>query len=595
MTRLLSLLAAFFLASSIVVQSADIVTMFSTNATWRLFKGRTEASAPDLAAWRTGSFDDTAFTSAPAPFTYGEGYTYGTDMSDMLNQYTCFFLRRTFEVTNKASLAALRFGAKVDDGFVVWINGAEVLRVNMPGVTGDPVTIATLSTGAPSEPVPFDFYTFLAPANYLVNGTNVIAIQVFNVSSGSSDLVFDCSLSSVSVDVNPPTIVSVTPPPGSSLSVLTQLTVRFSEPITGLSADDLNVHGIGATGLSGSGDNYIFTFNPAPYGNVPITWVSAHGIVDLAVPANAFDETQPGATWSYTIVDNVAPTIASLFPPAGATVQTLGQIQVNFNESVGGVNAADLLMNGQPATNLIVQPAGGYIFQFAPPANGIVSVGFASGHGITDLAPAANPFAGGSWNYNVNPNATFTGIVINEINAANETGLRDEDGDEQDWIELYNGSSNAVDLAGWSLSDDEDEPGRWVFPSRLLAPGQYLVVFASGKDRKTPVGTNLFHTSFKLSSDREFLGLFTPDSPRQLAAGFPSITHTAAIRTASCDTLPCPRRAHRMESARLQASLNRSTSAPRAGISPSPSVWCSAAPRAAQSFATPPMAASPPR
>jgi hypothetical protein len=519
MTRLFFAFGALLLSFSVLIQSAEAASLVATNTTWRLFKGRTEASSP-VTAWRTNGFNDATFVNAPAPFTYGEGYTYGTDMSDMLNSYTCFFLRRTFEVTNLAQISALRLGAKVDDGFVVWINGTEVQRVNMPGLPGDPVTISTLSSGAPSEPVPFVSYTLAAPANYLLNGTNTVAVQVFNVNAPSTDIVFDCSLDSILIDTNAPTILTVTPPPGSVLNTLTQITVRFSEPITGLSSDDLNVHGLGAAGLSGSDDTYTFTFPPAPYGNVPITWISGHDITDLAVPPNAFDATRPGATWSYTVVDNVPPTVASVFPSAGATVQTLGQIQVNFSESVGGVNAADLLINNQPATNVIAQPNGVYLFQFAQAAAGSVSVTFASGHGITDLAASPNAFGGGSWSYTVDQNASFGGIVINEINAGNESGLADEDGDEEDWIELYNAGTSAIDLAGWSLSDDEEEPGRWIFPSKLLAPGQYLVVFASAKDRKNPVGANRFHTSFKLGIDGEFLGLFTPDSPRRLASGF---------------------------------------------------------------------------
>src|SRR5262245_27496165 len=243
MTHVSLALTAVLCLSSALLPSAQSAPLFPTNATWRLFKGRTEASSPDVAAWRSNNFNDVAFTNAQAPFTYGEGYTYGTDMSDMLNQYTCFFLRRTFEITNKTFVSALRFGAKVDDGYVVWINGTELLRVNVAGAPGDPITIATLAANA-TEPVPFDFYNFVAPGSYLVNGTNTIAIQVFNTSLTSSDLVFDSSLDAILVDTNRPAVVSVTPPPGSVLSSLTQLTVQFTEPVTGLSADDLNVHGI---------------------------------------------------------------------------------------------------------------------------------------------------------------------------------------------------------------------------------------------------------------------------------------------------------------------------------------------------------------
>jgi hypothetical protein len=518
MTHSAIALTALLLASPFLVPAAEVVPLISTNANWRMFKGRTEASAP-VSAWREIGFNDAAFTNTPAPFTYGEGYLYGTVMSDMLNQYSCFFLRRTFEVTNSAAIAALRFGAKVDDGYVVWINGTELLRENMAGVAGDPVSIATLSTGAPSEPVPFTFYNLPVPAS-LVNGTNVIAVQVFNTTLASSDIVFDCSLESIGIDTVPPSIVSVTPAPGSVMTNLTQIVVEFSEPVTGLSADELSVAGIGATGLSVNGNIYTFTFPPAPYGNVPITWVTGHGITDLAIPPNAFNENLPGASWAYTLVDVVPPTVTGTFPPAGATVQALGQIDVTFNEAVLGLNAADLLINGQAATNVIAQIGATYSFQFAPQPNGPVSIMWVSGHGIIDTAPAPNAFAGGSWSYTVDANANTYGIIINEINVSNEKGLTDEDGDEEDWIELYNAGTSPIDLFNWSLSDDLEEPGRWLFPHKVVQPGQYLVLFASGKDRQSPTGTNRFHTNFKLSGDGEFLGLFTPDSPRQMASGF---------------------------------------------------------------------------
>ncbi|MBI1839753.1 MAG: lamin tail domain-containing protein, partial [Verrucomicrobia bacterium] len=134
-------------------------------------------------------------------------------------------------------------------------------------------------------------------------------------------------------------------------------------------------------------------------------------------------------------------------------------------------------------------------------------------------------FAGCSWTISLDPSAARGRIVINEILAANQNGLVDEDStladpQPQDWIELYNRGSETVNLAGWSLSDDPQEPGRWVFPNKEMKPGAYLVVFASGKDRRSPTGTNRFHTSFKLSPNGEFLGLYTPDSPRVLVDSF---------------------------------------------------------------------------
>jgi hypothetical protein len=110
--------------------------------------------------------------------------------------------------------------------------------------------------------------------------------------------------------------------------------------------------------------------------------------------------------------------------------------------------------------------------------------------------------------------------VINEILAANQTGLADEDGEAQGWIEIYNRGSAPVSLAGWSLTDDSEDPGRWVFPAVTVNANSYLVVFASGKDRTSLTPPARLHTNFKLAEGGEFLGLYSPDSPRTLISSF---------------------------------------------------------------------------
>lgn len=99
-------------------------------------------------------------------------------------------------------------------------------------------------------------------------------------------------------------------------------------------------------------------------------------------------------------------------------------------------------------------------------------------------------------------------VYINEILALNETILADEDGDYSDWIELYNSGTGAVDLSGWFLSDDSSDTGKWSFPDVEITPGEFLVIFASGKDRSLAGGE--LHSSFKLSGAGEYLGLFNP-------------------------------------------------------------------------------------
>ncbi len=74
-------------------------------------------------------------------------------------------------------------------------------------------------------------------------------------------------------------------------------------------------------------------------------------------------------------------------------------------------------------------------------------------------------------------------LRVNEAVSGGST-LTDRDGDQTDWLELYNAGSDAVQLRGHGLSDDPDNPFRWEFPSQVLEPGGFLVIRASGKDRK---------------------------------------------------------------------------------------------------------------
>jgi len=127
----------------------------------------------------------------------------------------------------------------------------------------------------------------------------------------------------------------------------------------------------------------------------------------------------------------------------------------------------------------------------------------------------------------------LTTPVISEFMASNgskeplaEGGLLDEDGDSSDWIEIYNPTDMAVHLGGWYLTNDPGNLEQWKFPSGVvLNPGQFLLVFASGKNRSSAVAE--LHTNFRLNIDGDYLALvqsdgvtiaheYGPKFPRQL-------------------------------------------------------------------------------
>ncbi len=101
----------------------------------------------------------------------------------------------------------------------------------------------------------------------------------------------------------------------------------------------------------------------------------------------------------------------------------------------------------------------------------------------------------------------WTQIVFNEFMSNNESSIFDEDGEFTDWVEIYNLGPTSINLNGYGLSDKEDNPYKWVFPNKIIDPGDFLIIFASEKDR---YGGEL-HTNFKISSDGEGLYLFHPD------------------------------------------------------------------------------------
>ncbi|MFN0174884.1 MAG: CotH kinase family protein [Saprospiraceae bacterium] len=92
-------------------------------------------------------------------------------------------------------------------------------------------------------------------------------------------------------------------------------------------------------------------------------------------------------------------------------------------------------------------------------------------------------------------------VVVNEYSCANWKQFLNFYQDTDDWIELYNPSGLAVDLAGYHLSDNENKPTKWAFPANTLIPANgFLYVWCSGRDLKDPQGK--LHTNFKISQTK---------------------------------------------------------------------------------------------
>ncbi|MBN1676687.1 MAG: fibronectin type III domain-containing protein [Kiritimatiellae bacterium] len=162
---------------------------------WRYRLGTTEASAP-VPAWCRPAFDDGAWAEGPAPFGYrvAGGWLFGTALGEMYTNCTCLFLRKPFALANPAAVGALSVEVEYDDGFVLWLNGEELARVNMDGAAGDALYTNTLASGYVSDPPELWSNTFTTAGMPALNFTNVLAAQVFNNSLSSGDLILDVRL-----------------------------------------------------------------------------------------------------------------------------------------------------------------------------------------------------------------------------------------------------------------------------------------------------------------------------------------------------------------------------------------------------------------
>ena len=94
-------------------------------------------------------------------------------------------------------------------------------------------------------------------------------------------------------------------------------------------------------------------------------------------------------------------------------------------------------------------------------------------------------------------------LHLNEFMAANHATLRDEAGQYDDWVEIYNAGAESVNLDGLYLTDDLSRPTRWALPPVTLAPGAFLVVWCDDDPDQGPL-----HATFKLNADGEQIGLF---------------------------------------------------------------------------------------
>jgi hypothetical protein len=182
------LLIGIVLAAAPVAAFAD-TALVPAGSTWKYLDDGSDQGT----AWQAPGFDDAGWSSGPAQLGYGDGdeatvVGYGTNPS---NKYITTYFRHSFEVPDPGAFPCMKLELLRDDGAVVYLNASEVARSNMPDGAVDYLTPAASTVGSTDEDTFFEYY-FL-PGD-LVGGTNVLAVEIHQVSGTSSDISLDLAL-----------------------------------------------------------------------------------------------------------------------------------------------------------------------------------------------------------------------------------------------------------------------------------------------------------------------------------------------------------------------------------------------------------------
>lgn len=269
-------------------------------ATWKYLDDGTDQGT----AWRATNFNDSSWSSGAAELGYGDGdettvLGYGGNSA---NKYITYYFRKSFVVSNPASVPALFMQLVRDDGAVVYINGTEVWRVNMPAGTVTYLTEAPSAIGSADESAILE--QLILSSGLLAAGSNVVAVEIHQSGPTSSDISFNFSLDGLAevpqasvvrgpyLQMGTPTSVVVRwrtdfatnsfvqygSAPGSLTSSVVSLSVTTEHEITltGLSPQTTYAYAIGhgTNIIAGNDTNHVFTTSPPPGTRGPMRiWV----------------------------------------------------------------------------------------------------------------------------------------------------------------------------------------------------------------------------------------------------------------------------------------------------------------------------------
>jgi trimeric autotransporter adhesin len=176
-------------ASTTPLPAGTDTTLIAHGDSWKYLDNGSDAGT----SWRAPGFDDSAWASGPSQLGYGDGdentvVGYGPNANQ---KYVTTYFRRQFNVADPSQVSALNMQLLRDDGAVVYLNGTEVARSNMPAGT---ITTSALAITDVTGAAENQYYAYSANPALLVAGTNTLAVEIHQQYRGSSDLSFDMIL-----------------------------------------------------------------------------------------------------------------------------------------------------------------------------------------------------------------------------------------------------------------------------------------------------------------------------------------------------------------------------------------------------------------
>ncbi|MBN2685536.1 MAG: lamin tail domain-containing protein [Pontiellaceae bacterium] len=476
-------------------------TLVANDHTWKYY-----SDVDPGTGWETVGFDDSRWSSGPS-LIYQEGstipWTKNTPAPYVYGRMSYYF-RTTFDYApGGGELVELDLTHVIDDGMILYLNGTEIDRWGMPDGAVDASTPASQVVGNAGVTGPY-----FIPSDALVIGENVLAVEVHQATTDSSDVVMGIQIDAVLAYPDESTIKMTTP--GAANCVPESM-----EAIPPIWLNELQ-----AVNVSGAQDN-VGDRDP---------WIELYNAGDSVISLDG-----------YYLTDDYSNLIDGWAFPAGSSVPAGGTLVVwcdgETEESVENIPHADFSLTATSGQVGLYRMVGGnlqmvdYLTYADLPAN----------WGYGDM-PDGQPFYRFDLFY-ATPGVTNNGasapitVSINEWMADNNGTLMDPvDYDYDDWFELYNPGTNTVDLGGYFLTDDLTDPFQFQVPNNghyTIEPGGILLVWADGEDGQNSTNVVDLHADFSLSRGGEAIGVFAADGTM-----IDSVTFTAQDMDASDGRFP---------------------------------------------------------